>query len=228
MERHVIITGANGLIGQGLCRGFLSDGWRVTALDLATEAMPEGVAAVECDVADEASVAAATNGLDRLDLLVNCAGLADPHRGPVEALSLDLWRRITDSHLTGAFLMTRACVQALRAARGAIVNLSSTRAIMSEPNSEAYAASKGGIEALTHALAVSLGPEIRVNAVAPGWITGTPDDLREVDHDQHPAGRVGVPDDIFDAVRYLAGAGFVTGQILRVDGGMTRKMIYED
>jgi NAD(P)-dependent dehydrogenase (short-subunit alcohol dehydrogenase family) len=110
---------------------------------------------------------------------------------------------------------------------GSIVNMASTRAFMSEPNSEAYAASKGGLVALTHALAVSLGPKIRVNAIAPGWITNETN-LSEEDEAQHPAGRVGRPKDIADTVLYLAGAGFVTGQVLTVDGGMTKKMIYAE
>ena len=97
---------------------------------------------------------------------------------------------------------------------------------MSEPQSEAYAATKGGLLALTHALAVSLGPEIRANAIAPGWIDTSGSDLREADHAQHPAGRVGCPGDIAEAVLYLADAGFVTGETLVIDGGMTRKMIY--
>ena len=98
---------------------------------------------------------------------------------------------------------------------------------MSEPETEAYAASKGALVALTHALAISLGPKIRVNAIAPGWISDG-EDLRPVDHRQHPVGRVGRPDDIAEAVLYLADAGFVTGQVLSVDGGMTRKMIYAE
>ncbi len=134
--------------------------------------------------------------------------------------------KVTDSHLTGAFLMTRAAVP-LMGEGSSIVNMVSTRAFMSEPNTEAYAASKGGLVALTHALAVSLGPKIRVNAIAPGWITDD-SDLREEDHTQHPVGRVGRPEDIADAVVYLASAGFMTGQVLVLDGGMTRKMMYEE
>jgi len=101
---------------------------------------------------------------------------------------------------------------------------------MSEPNTEAYAASKGGILALTHALAVSLGPDgIRVNAISPGWIeNGDYAALRPEDHAQHPAGRVGVPDDIARACLFLTQKenDFITGTELIVDGGMTRKMIY--
>lgn len=102
---------------------------------------------------------------------------------------------------------------------------------MSEPGGEAYGASKGGILALTHALAISLGPEVRVNAIAPGWIHVTDDPLRPEDHAQHPAGRVGRPVDVAQACLFLASpeqAGFMTGETLVLDGGMTRKMIYAE
>jgi len=101
---------------------------------------------------------------------------------------------------------------------------------MSEPNTEAYAASKGGIVALTHALAMSLGPDVRVNCVSPGWIDVRGEHLRAEDHAQHPAGRVGVPEDIAALAAWLLGpeSGFVTGAEFVVDGGMTRKMIYAD
>jgi NAD(P)-dependent dehydrogenase (short-subunit alcohol dehydrogenase family) len=100
---------------------------------------------------------------------------------------------------------------------------------MSEPDSEAYAASKGGVVALSHALAISLGPDVRVNCISPGWIE-TREGARhgEADCRQHPAGRVGVPQDIAELAEYLISAGFVTGQNFTADGGMTRKMIYEE
>ena len=189
---------------------------------------PDGVRHVYCDVSDETSVAGAFGelGWDALDLLVNNAGIASPSNATISDLTLAEWRRVTDSHLTGAFLMTRSAVP-MMGAGASIVNMASTRAFMSEPQTEAYAASKGGLVALTHALAISLGPKIRVNAIAPGWISGE-DELRPVDHEQHPVGRVGRPQDIADAVIYLASAGFVTGQVLVVDGGMTRRMIYSE
>ena len=227
-QKTIVVTGAASGIGRGIAADYAGAGWRVFGLDV-DEVSLDGVTGVVCDVGDEASVAAAWRGIDACDLLVNNAGLADPHRGPVEDLSLADWRRVTDSHLTGTFLMCRAAVPLLRKAKGAIVNMASTRHAMSEPHSEAYAASKGGIVALTHALAISLGPDVRVNAIAPGWIvTDGWDDLRDVDHAQHPVGRAGRVADIVGAVRYLADAGFVTGQVLTVDGGMTRKMIYAD
>ena len=112
-----------------------------------------------------------------------------------------------------------------------IINISSTRAFMSEANTEAYSASKGGITALTHSMAVSLADKgIRVNCISPGWIDVSKgkEKLTEMDHKQHPAGRVGVPEDIASACLYLTSdeAGFITGTNLNIDGGMTVKMIY--
>jgi NAD(P)-dependent dehydrogenase (short-subunit alcohol dehydrogenase family) len=169
-------------------------------------------------------------------LLVNNAGIADPVSGPLEDLTLARWQAVIDASLTAAFLCTREALPLLRAAAPAcVVNMSSTRAHQSEPHTYAYAAAKGGISALTHAMAVSFGPDIRVNAVLPGWIETGPwqaaDGRREPkysaeDREQHPVGRVGVVDDIAQAVEWLAGAGFVTGQEIVVDGGMTKRMIY--
>lgn len=257
MSRLALITGGAQGIGRALVEHFLAEGWRAAALDRDAEAVTEmaerhgskPLLALRCDVGEEAEVAAAFARLADwqtdagepagMDLLVNNAGLTGPVSGPVEALSLAYWRRWTDSHLTGAFLCTRSAVPPLRQRRGSIVNISSTRALQSEPHCEAYAAAKGGLLALTHALAVSLGPEIRVNAVCPGWIETGPwqkaadrsePDHSEEDRAQHPVGRVGTPLDIVAAVAFLASAeaGFVTGQHLVVDGGMTRKMIYAE
>jgi len=224
--KKAIVTGGAGLIGAGICGSLTQAGYEVASFDV--EPGPDGVRHVYCDVSDETSVAGAFGelGWDALDLLVNNAGIASPSNATISDLTLAEWRRVTDSHLTGAFLMTRSAVP-MMGAGASIVNMASTRAFMSEPQTEAYAALKGGLVALTHALAISLGPKIRVNAIAPGWISGE-DELRPVDHEQHPVGRVGRPQDIADAVIYLASAGFVTGQVLVVDGGMTRRMIYSE
>lgn len=224
--KKAIVTGGAGLIGSGICQTLAAQGWEVASFDL--KPGPSEAKSITCDIADEASVAAAFAelGWSELDLLVNNAGVANADSGSIADLSLADWRKVNDSHLTGAFLMTRAAIPLLGEG-SSIVNMVSTRAFMSEPDSEAYAASKGGLVALTHALAISLGPKVRVNAIAPGWISDGKD-LRDVDHEQHPVGRVGGASDIADAVIYLAGAGFVTGQVLTVDGGMTRKMIYAE
>jgi NAD(P)-dependent dehydrogenase (short-subunit alcohol dehydrogenase family) len=226
MERLAIVTGAARGIGRGVADHLEARGWRVARLDL-----EGGRGILPCDVSDEASVAQVFEMLgdffrDGLGLLVNNAGLADPATGPVEDLTLDVWNRYLAVNLTGAFLMTRAAVPHLRRGRGSVVNIASTRALMSEPDGEAYAATKAGLLGLTHALAISLGPAVRANAIAPGWIVTTDMALSEEDHAQHPVGRVGRVEDIAEAVDYLAGAGFVTGEVLVIDGGMTRQMIY--
>ncbi len=212
--KRAIVTGGAGLIGTGICAGLVAAGYEVASFDMAGKThVIDGVRAIECDVSDEASVeiSIAELGWETIDLLVNNAGATAGALGtPLLDLSLADWRRITDSHLTGTFLMTRATAP-LMPSGSAILNMASTRAFQSEKNSEAYAASKGGIVALTHALAVSLGPKIRVNAIAPGWITNATE-LSEEDEAQHPAGRVGRPQDITDAVLYLAQAASSPGR----------------
>lgn len=254
MRMALVSGGAQG-IGRGVVERLLGEGWAVMAIDLDRIALreladahaPRPLLTHQADVGDEAAVAELFEayaawrmeiGADGLDLLVSNAGIADPVSGPIEKLSLAEWRRWQDSHVTGGFLMTRAAVPLLRARTGAIVFIASTRAFQSEPDTEAYAAAKGGLVALTHALAVSLGPDIRVNAICPGWIETGPwqkssaraePEHRAIDREQHPVGRVGTPDDIADAVLYLTEhAGFTTGQALVIDGGMSRRMIYAD
>ena len=232
MTKTAIVTGAARGIGLGVAQALDAAGWRVASLDrdLSDDMVGQRVA---CDISDETSVRAAFHEIaeltaDGLGLLVNNAGLAGPESGPVEELALEDWNRWIGTNLTGSFLMAKHAVPHLRTGGGSVVNITSTRASMSEPNTEPYATTKGGLTALTHALAISLGPKVRVNAIAPGWIvTGDWDELREIDHAQHPAGRAGKPSDVAEAVLYLAEAGFVTGQVITVDGGMTRKMIYE-
>jgi NAD(P)-dependent dehydrogenase (short-subunit alcohol dehydrogenase family) len=171
-----------------------------------------------------------------LGALINNAGIS--RFKSLEGTTLADWQAVIGTNLTGAFLCSKYAAPHLRERGGAIVNIASTRALMSEADTEAYAASKGGIVALTHALAVSLGPAVRVNCISPGWIeTGEWEKKSarraprhsERDRLQHPAGRVGVPEDIAALVDYLISpeAGFITGANFVVDGGMTRKMIYE-
>jgi NAD(P)-dependent dehydrogenase (short-subunit alcohol dehydrogenase family) len=232
---RVLVTGAARGIGKGIATLLAGRGWRVAVCDIdARNAARSRLPFFQCDVASEASVkrcvAAAARELGGLSALVNNAGIAQSVSGPVEKLALAEWNRRIGANLTGPFLMAKHCAPLLRKSKGAIVNIASTRALQSEPDTEAYAASKGGLVALSHALAVSLGPEVRVNCVSPGWIdTGKTGKLRRKDHAQHPAGRVGRPADIAAMVAYLLSdeAGFVTGQNFVADGGMTRRMIYE-
>lgn len=136
--------------------------------------------------------------------------------------------RARHQFLTSTFLLVRAAEPLLRAASGAVVTIASTRAHMSEPDIEAYAASKGGLLALTRALAVSLGPAVRVNCISSGWIFTKSDSPSPGNHAPHPAGRVGTVADVAALASWLVGpeSGFVTGAEFVIDGGMTRKMIY--
>lgn len=249
--RSALITGGAQGIGKGIVKRLRGDGWRVAVFDLDPEALEElaaddaGLLTAQVDMGDEPSVLAGFEALAKwldgegLDLLVSNAGVADPHNGPIEEMSLDDWRRWQDSHLTGAFLSVRSAVPLLRQRKGSIVLMASTRALQSEPQTESYAAAKGGLVALAHALAVSLGPDIRANAILPGWIETGPWQKRsartepehsEQDKAQHPVGRVGRPEDIAGLVAWLASdeAGFVTGQRFVVDGGMSIKMVYAE
>lgn len=248
----MLVTGGAQGIGKGIAFHLLKEGHKVVIVDVDEEAGRETadsfeaigeVHFVKADTGDDASVREAVRQaithFGHLDGLVNNAGIADPGNTPIEDLSIEAWERVIRTNLTGYYLCTRYCVPHLRERGGAIVHIASTRALQSEPHTEAYAASKGGIVALTHALAVSLGPAIRVNCISPGWIVVSDwkkaadrkePDLRPIDHEQHPAGRAGIPEDIASVAAFLLSsrAGFITGQNFVVDGGMTRKMIYAD
>ncbi|HUS33055.1 MAG TPA: glucose 1-dehydrogenase [Kofleriaceae bacterium] len=245
-----LITGAGQGIGRAIAARFVDEGAKVVlfdnnkrAVEDAADELGERTRAVTGSIADEAAAQHAVDAAvafgGGLDIVVNNAAIADPDNGPPEALGLDKWREVIETNLTGTFVVSRAAIPQLRERRGAIVNLTSTRAFMAEPNNEAYAATKGAIISLTHALAMSLGPDVRVNAIAPGWIATDawkprnerkPPELRKVDHEQHPVGRVGRPEDVAALAAYLASseAAFVTGQTFTIDGGMTVKMIYAE
>ncbi|MBP3963920.1 SDR family NAD(P)-dependent oxidoreductase [Paenibacillus lignilyticus] len=241
----VLVTGAGNGIGRSVAVAYARDGATVILVDKNAEEL-EGTAEMivaegllqpisrVLDLSEPASIEACfeelARSVGRLDVLINNAGFGIWKS--VYELTIEEWDRVIHTNLRGTFVCAREAARMMKQSGngGAIVNISSTRAIMSEPNSEAYAASKGGILSLTHALAVSLGPDrICVNAISPGWIeTGDYDKLRPDDHLQHPAQRVGKPDDIARACLYLTDPrnDFVTGANIVIDGGMTRKMIY--
>jgi hypothetical protein len=226
-KKAALVTGGARGIGKAIAATLAGRGWRVAVADVQGRSP---FLLLPCDVSREADVRAAVRKVlgrfGRLDALVNNAGITGPDTGPVEKLALAEWNRRIGVNLTGMFLMAKHAVPHLRAARGAIVNIASTRALQSEPDTEAYAAAKGGVVALTHALAMSLGPRVRVNCISPGWIAHQK--VRRKDRAQHPVGRVGRDEDIAELVAYLVSdaAGFITGQNFVVDGGMTKKMIY--
>jgi NAD(P)-dependent dehydrogenase (short-subunit alcohol dehydrogenase family) len=231
--RVALVTGGANGIGAGIAARLSQDGWRVVVADRdPAGSAPAGGRYVLCDVGDEASVSALVASVaateQRLDALVCNAGFMI--RKPIAELSLAEWSSVLTTNLTSTFLLVRAAEGLLRAVRGAVVTVGSSRARMSEPDTESYAASKGGLVALTHALAISLGPDVRVNCVSPGWIVTKGPEPTAEEHHFHPAGRVGRPDDIAALVAFLAGqdSGFITGAEFVADGGVTRKMIYPE
>ncbi len=247
----VIVTGGAQGIGLAISTAFLGEGARVVVADIDEEAGQETLAYlktispqvtyVHMDVAKEEQVKSLIDftlkNFGRIDVLINNAGIGDNRSlfdRPMEA-----WDRVMAVNLRGPYMMAKYAGKALiESGHGAIISLASTRALMSEADTEPYSASKGGILALTHSLAVSLGPAVRVNAISPGWIEVCDGQKsakkvqphhRPADLSQHPAGRVGTPEDIANACLFLASkeAGFITGQNVVIDGGMTIKMIYE-
>ncbi|KOY81127.1 SDR family oxidoreductase [Lysinibacillus macroides] len=242
----VIVTGGAQGIGKGIVLAYAQNSANVVIADinddlgqqLEKDMLAQGLPAlfVKTDVTKEQDIVYlmqhTVEQFGTINILINNAGKFQ-HKSPYD-VTCEEWNYLLQTNLTSAFFCAREAAKVMRnnTRGGAIVSLASTRAEMSEPYTEAYAATKGGIVALTHALARSLGPDrITVNCISPGWIeTGDYKALRPIDHTQHLSGRVGVPEDIAQACFYLTNPNnnFVTGINLTVDGGMTKKMIYED
>lgn len=252
----IAITGGGAGIGRGIAWHFARAGYGVSIIDSDRQAGKEslqvmreaGVKAifVPGDVSKPADVnrwlARTKAELGCPDVLVNNAGTEI--RKDVLELPIAAFDRVIATNLRGTFICSQGAAKMMARRggpkskeRGVIINIASTRAFMSEAGTEGYTASKGGIVALTHGMAISLARHrIRVNCISPGWIE-TADWQKAgkarkphhsvADREQHPAGRVGVPDDVAKACRFIAeDAGFLTGQNLILDGGMTVKMIY--
>jgi NAD(P)-dependent dehydrogenase (short-subunit alcohol dehydrogenase family) len=243
--RVVVVTGAANGIGKEVSKQYAAKGANVIIADFdevegrkheTQIRQAEGKATfIKTDVRNEKDIinlmTEAVRTYGKIDILVNNAGVTR-WKSPYN-LSIEEWDDIINTNLRSVFLCSREAAKEMKKNEigGSIVNMASTREAMSEPHTEGYAATKGGIVALTHALAISFGEDkITVNAISPGWIeTDDYESLRDIDHTQHPSQRVGKPSDIAKACLYLTHPDndFVTGTNLVVDGGMTRKMIYE-
>jgi NAD(P)-dependent dehydrogenase (short-subunit alcohol dehydrogenase family) len=243
-RKVLAVTGGAQGIGRAIAEHFAARGYGVSFADTHVAAGRATLKALRklgaraeffrADISRETDVKAWLRGtilaLGCPDVLVNNAGIRAS--APFLTLSPKAFDLVLATNLRGTFLCTQQAAKLMvkHNKQGAIINVASTRAFMSEANTEAYSASKGGIIALTHATAVSLSARrIRVNAISPGWIETRGRKHSRRDRLQHPAGRVGRPEDIARACLYIAEpAGFMTGQNQILDGGMSVKMIYED
>lgn len=220
----VVVTGGAGGIGKVICEEFEKQGAHVCVIDKKPNGYFTG------DIADENTLRAFSEKVlaqyGRVDYLINNACLT---RGGIENCSYEDFNYVLRTGVTAPFMLTKLFLDHFSDG-AAIVNISSSRDRMSQPNTESYTAAKGGIAALTHALAVSLSGRVRVNSISPGWIDTHGEEFHGADKAQHPAGRVGNPLDIANMVLYLCSdrAGFITGENITIDGGMTRLMIYHN
>jgi NAD(P)-dependent dehydrogenase (short-subunit alcohol dehydrogenase family) len=246
-----VVTGGARGIGAAIAYRLGVEGCKVAILDIDREAgeyrvnefRSKGIDAIYiyADVSNEEHV---KNAMDlvyqkfkAINVLVNNAGIGSSGKS-LEEQTFDEWRRVIDVNLTGAWLCAKYAVKYMKIGKGVIVNIASTRAFQSEPNTEPYSASKGGLIALTHSLAISLAKYgIRVIAISPGWVDTSEwqvpprkSQLTPLDHSWHLAGRVGKPEDIAALVAFLASdeASWITGVNIVIDGGVSVKMVYLD
>lgn len=233
MKSVMIITGVSQGIGNTLARHFAQE-YEVVGLDIGEDPNIEGVTFYEMDLGRpdtiEATFERIAEQFGKAHVLINNGGIASLEKR-IDEIDVETFKRVIDVNLVGTFACVKYFLRLNEGERyGRIINLASTRALQNEPHWDAYGASKGGIVGLTHSLAISLGDRpVTVNAISPGWIHTSDESLREIDHTQHPSGRVGKPMDVARAVSYLIAEDndFINGHNLVIDGGMTKKMIYE-
>ena len=228
--KHIIITGGSNGIGRCVAETFLRSGSSVSVIDIA-----EPPYSHEClqffrgDIGDKNTLENFVKSLDRpVNCLINNACVS--RRGILSGCSYEDFEYVQRVGVTAPYYLTSLLLKNnLLAPNASIINIASTRAFQSQPDTEAYTSAKGGIVALTHSLAVSLSGKARVNCISPGWIetSATPEHSTQ-DKRQHPAARVGTPADIAEMVLFLCSdkAGFITGENFTIDGGMSKLMIY--
>ena len=221
-DKVVVITGGARGIGKRIAERFRDEGANVTVIDIAEGDHYKGDIAEKSVLEDFARFVIKQYG--RVDILVNNAL---PLMKGIDECSWDDFLYAQRVGVAAPFYLAKLFKDYFPTG-ASIINISSSRDRMSQPQTESYTAAKGGIAALTHSLAMSLAPRVRVNSISPGWIDTSGNDATQEDKLQQPAGRIGNPDDIASMVLFLASseAGFITGENIVIDGGMTRLMIY--
>lgn len=221
-NKVAVVTGGARGIGQTIAEEFQKNGAAVCVIDRQPNAYFVGDLAEEAVLAAFAQRVIADHG--RVDYLINNAL---PLLKGIDRCSYDEFNYALRVGVTAPYYLTKLFLPHF-APGAAIINISSSRDRMSQPNTESYTAAKGGISALTHALAVSLAGRVRVNSISPGWIDTEFREYEGADARQHPVHRVGNPLDIASMVLFLCSdrAGFITGENICIDGGMTKQMIY--
>lgn len=251
MNKVVIVTGGGQGIGSCIAQSYAKEGAQVIIVDIDEEAGTETQGYItenrgnayffKTDISNEEQVEQmvdqVVNQFGHVDILINNAGINA--KGTLFTRTVEDWNNVLAVNITGPYICTKYIAPHMKAEGCSIINIASTRALMSEPHTEPYSASKGALLSLTHSLANSLSPKIRVNAISPGWIDVSQwkkkkerkfIHLTDKDHNQHLVGRVGLPEDVAKTCLFLSSedAGFITGANLVIDGGMSVKMSYCD
>lgn len=224
-RKTAVVTGGGTGIGLATAQGFLNAGYRVFVGGMDHEDLPDGIEFVRADVTRAEDVRALIDRAERLDALVNCAGIILQTR----EWQAEDFRRVLDVNLTAALSVTTEALEKLKAARGSIINIGSMYSYFGSQNSPGYASSKAGVAALTRSMAVAWGPMgVRANAVAPGWIdtrlsaAAKNDPAREpLITPRIPLGRWAEPAEVANVIVFLASdkAGYINGALIPVDGG---------
>lgn len=230
--KAILITGASNGIGKAIAEAYLDAEFQVYNIDIkapSRENKSSNYHFYQCDLSDTDKLSHILDKIPHIDYLVLNAVYSKYEE--FKQMNINNIKMALDVNLTANVQLSKWYVTQFSGTSGRIVLLSSTRAKMSEANTIGYSISKGGIEALTHSLAITLqDDDITVNAIAPGWIHTTSESLRKEDHSFHPSGRVGKPSDIVQAVQFILNPenDFLNGEVITIDGGVTKKMIYPE